>query len=173
MPRNALMVIDMLVDFIDRNGTLYCGPTAERIVPFIKQRIQKARQDGDVIIYVTDSHKENDREFEMFPGHCVKGSPGAEIIPELKPRRGDIVVRKPTLSSFYKTKLEEILKKNRISHVEMVGVCTSICIMDAVGDLRNRGYSVTVFKKGVADFDQKSHRFALQRMKKTYGANIV
>lgn len=173
MPRNALMVVDMLVDFIDKKGTLYCGPTAEKIVPFIEKRIEKARQDGDVIIYMTDSHKEDDREFEMFPPHCVKGSPGAEIIPELKPRRGDIVIRKATLSSFYKTRLEEVLKKEKIEHVDMVGVCTSICIMDAVGDLRNRGYSVTVYKKGVADFDQKSHRFALQRMKSTYGADVV
>jgi len=167
------MVVDMLVDFIARKGTLYCGPTAEKIIPFIEERVWKARQAGDLIIYVTDVHKENDREFEMFPRHCVKGTPGAQIIPELKPGRGDSIVRKPTLSSFYKTRLEDILKKNRISHVEIVGVCTSICIMDAVGDLRNRGYPVTVYRKGVADFDQKSHRFALQRMKKTYGADVV
>ena len=45
--------------------------------------------------------------------------------------------------------------------------------MAAVGDLRNRGYSVTVLKKGVADFDRKFHRFALQRMEKIYGAAVI
>lgn len=173
MPRNALLVIDMLMDFIDKKGALYCGPGAEKVVPVIKQKIDEAREAGDRVIYVTDSHRPNDREFQMFPKHCVTGTPGAEVIPALKPRRGDIVIRKPTLSSFYRTRLEDILKKNRIRHVAVVGVCTSICVMDAVGDLRNRGYSVTVFKKGVADFDQKFHRFALQRMKKTYGAEVI
>ncbi len=173
MPKNALIVVDMLVDFIDKSGTLYCGPTAEKIVPFIKRKIDEAREAGDPIIYMTDSHRPNDREFQMFPKHCVTGTQGAEIIPELKPGRDDIIVRKPTLSCFYRTRLEAVLKKSRTKHAAVTGVCTSICVMDAVGELRNRGLSVTVFKKGVADFDRKFHRFALQRMEKTYGAEVI
>lgn len=173
MPRNALLVVDMLWDFIDKNGALYCGPTAEKIVPFIKQKIEDAHTAGSLVIYITDSHKQNDKEFEIFPRHCVKGTPGADVVSELKPKRGDIVVRKRRYSGFYGTKLEEILKNNRIKHVDVVGVCTSICVMDTVGGLRNRDYPVTVFKKGVADFDQKFHKFALQRMGETYGAEVV
>ncbi len=173
MPRNAWIIIDMLVDFIEKAGTLYCGPTAEKIVPFIRERAEQARQSGDLIIYMTDNHKPDDKEFRMFPKHAVKGTPGAQIIPELKPKRGDIVLPKPTLSCFYKTGLEEVLKQNKVKHVNVLGVCTSICVMDAVGDLRNRRYTVTVYKKGVADFDRKYHRFALERMKKTYGAEVV
>ena len=173
MPKEALIVVDMLVDFIDEKGALYCGPTAGRIVPFIKRKIEEARQAGALVIYVCDSHKPNDKEFEMFPRHSVAGTPGAQVIPELKPERGDIVVRKRRFSAFYGTRLEDILKKNRVKHAVVVGVCTSICVMDTVGDLRNRDYPVTVYKKGVADFDQKFHRFALQRMEKTYGAEVV
>ena len=173
MPEKALIVVDMLVDFIDRKGSLYCGPTADRIIPIIKEKIEEARRVGDLIIYVNDSHKPDDKEFQMFPKHCVKGTPGAQVIPDLKPRRGDKVIRKISLSSFYGTRLEEVLKRHKVKHVDVVGVCTSICVMDAVGDLRNRGYSVTVHKKGVADFDQRFHRFALQRMEKTYGAEVV
>jgi nicotinamidase-related amidase len=109
----------------------------------------------------------------MFPRHCVTGTPGAQVIPELKPGPGDTIVRKTRFSAFYGTRLEEILKRNRVKRADVVGVCTSICVMDTVGDLRNRDYQVTVYKKGVADFDQKSHRFALQRMEKTYGAEVV
>lgn len=173
MPRNALIVVDMLVDFIDSKGTLYCGPKAEKMVPFIKRTIEGAREAGDHVIYITDSHRPKDREFQMFPKHCVKGTPGAEVIPALQPRHGDTIVRKPTLSCFYRTRLENILKRYRIKHATVTGVCTSICVMDAVGELRNRGYSVTVLKKGVADFDQKFHRFALQRMEKIYGAAVI
>lgn len=173
MPNNALIVVDMLVDFIDKNGALYCGPTAEKIVPFIKKEIERARETGDLIIYLTDSHKPNDKEFQLFPKHCVKGTPGAQVIPELKPKRGDVVIPKTRYSGFYGTKLGEILKANRVRHVTVVGVCTSICVMDTVGGLRNRDYPVTVPKKGVADFDRKFHRFALERMEKTYGAKVA
>ena len=173
MPRSALIVIDMLVDFIRKRGALYCGPTAEKIVPFIKQKIEDARKADSIVIYLTDSHRQNDKEFRMFPPHSVRGTPGAQIIPELKPKRGDIIVRKTRFSGFYGTKLEEVFKNNKIKHVAIVGVCTSICVMDTVGDFRNRDYPVTVYKKGVADFDQKSHRFALKRMENIYGAEVV
>lgn len=173
MSRNALIVMDMLVDFIGRKGSLYCGPAAEKMVPFIRQKLEHARKSGALIIYIADSHSKNDKEFAMFPKHCVKGTAGARIIPELKPKRGDVVIRKSTLSGFYRTRLEEILKKNRVKHVDLVGVCTSICVMDLVGGLRVRQYPVTVYKKGVADFDQEFQKFALQRMNKTYGAKVI
>ncbi|GAB4353221.1 MAG: hypothetical protein Kow0099_37460 [Candidatus Abyssubacteria bacterium] len=173
MPRKALIIIDMLRDFIEKDGALYCGPPGERIVPFIKRKAEETRQEGGVVIYITDSHKPDDPEFEMFDRHAVKGTRGAEVVPELKPTRGDEVVRKPTLSSFYKTRLDDVLKKHKVKSVEVVGVCTSICVMDTVGDLRVRGYPVTVFKKGVADFDQRMHKVALERMRRTYGAEVV
>jgi nicotinamidase-related amidase len=173
MTRNALIVVDMLVDFIDRDGALYCGQTAEKIVPRIRGKIEQAREAGDMVIYLADSHRPDDKEFEMFPRHCVKGTPGADVISELRPRRGDRIVRKPSLSGFYRTRLESILKEKKIRSVEVVGVCTSICVMDTVGGLSYRGYPTTVDRKAVADFDQKFHRFALQRMEKTYGAKIV
>jgi len=173
MPKKALIIIDMLNDFIPKNGALYCGAAGERIVPFIKAKAEETRNAGGIVIYITDSHRPADPEFKMFAKHAVKGTPGAEVIPELKPQRGDIVVPKPTLSSFYKTKLDDILKKNKVKVVDLVGVCTSICIMDTVGGLRVRGYPVTVYKKGVADFDQRMAKMALERIRKTYGAEVV
>ncbi len=173
MARKALLVIDMLVDFVDEEGALFVGPTAKRIVPFVKKKIEEARENGDLVIYVMDSHKPNDEEFKLFPKHSVKGTRGAEVIPELKPARRDRKVRKRRYSGFYGTNLDEILKKNKIKQAEVVGVCTSICVMDTVGGLRNRDYPVTVYKRGVADFDQKFHRFSLERMKKIYGAEVV
>ncbi len=173
MPKKALIIIDMLNDFIPKGAALYCGASGEKIVPFIKAKADETRKSGGVVIYVTDNHKPNDPEFKMFGRHAVKGTTGAKVIPELKPWRGDVVVPKSTLSSFYKTNLDEVLKKNRVKEVDLVGVCTSICIMDTAGGLRVRGYPVTVYKKGVADFDQRMAKMALERMRKTYGAEVV
>ena len=97
---------------------------------------------------------------------------GAQVIDELKPQDEDIVVKKTTYSAFYETELEKVLKELAPKAVYVAGVCTSICVMDMVGELTNRGYKVVVYKDGIADFDAEGHEFALKRMKNVYGAEI-
>jgi nicotinamidase-related amidase len=109
----------------------------------------------------------------MFPKHCVKGTRGAEIIDELSVKENDIIISKTRYSGFYDTNLDKVLKDKKIEEVEVVGVCTSICVMDTVGDLRNRDYPVIVRKDGVADFDEEAHLFSLKRMEKIYGAKVL
>jgi nicotinamidase-related amidase len=169
----ALLVIDMLKDFIEEDGALYCGQTARRIIPFVKQKIDEFRKNEDLIIYICDSHEENDLEFRMFARHSVKGTRGAEIIDELPVEDSDIFIRKSRFSAFYNTNLDQILDEKKVTEVHVVGVCTSICVMDTVGDLRNRDYEVRVYAQGVANFDPEAHEFSLKRMEKTYGAQII
>lgn len=172
MSKKALLIVDMLNDFVDKKGALYCGKEADDIIPLIQKRLSDARDQNDLVIFIQDSHDENDREFTRYAKHAVKGTWGNEIIESLTPEPGEKVVPKPTLSSFYQTDLEQFLKDKRIDEVQVVGVCTSICVMDAVGDLTNRGYKVKVPVSEVADFDQQAHAFALQRMKAVYGADV-
>ncbi|MCJ7774129.1 MAG: cysteine hydrolase [Desulfobacterales bacterium] len=172
MAKKALIVIDMLNDFIDEKGVLFCGADARDKISFIKQRIQAYRDNDDLVIYMTDSHDEDDKEFDKFQKHAVTGTWGNEIIRELTPGPMDKVIPKKRYSSFYGTGLEKVLKDSNIKAAEVVGVCTSICVMDTVGDLVNRDYPVTVPVKGVADFDPEAHEFALKRMKQIYGANV-
>lgn len=169
----ALFVIDMLKDFINKDGALDCGDTSREIIPFIKEKIEEFHKKKDLVIFICDSHEEDDLEFHMFPKHCVAGTKGAEIIDELPVEDRDVIIRKTRYSSFYKTSLEEVLKAHSIDDVHVVGVCTSICVMDTVGDLRNRDYKVIVYKQGVADIDQQAHQFSLGRMEKIYGAEVV
>jgi len=168
----ALLVVDMVKDFIEKGGALYCGDRSRRIIPFVKQKIEEFHRSGDLVIFIKDSHREDDAEFKMFPPHCVKGTRGAEIIDELPVAPGDILVEKNRYSAFYGTNLDNILKDRVVTEAHIVGVCTSICVMDTVGDLRNRDYPVVVYKDGVADFDAEAHRFSLRRMEKIYGAGV-
>ncbi|MGB2928201.1 MAG: isochorismatase family cysteine hydrolase [Desulfobacterales bacterium] len=172
MSKKVLIIVDMLNDFIDKNGALYCGDAAQSIIPFIQERLEAFRNRGDLVIYLQDSHDKNDKEFERFPSHCVSGTRGNEIIHELTPKPGDKVIPKKRYSGFYGTDLESILESAGVDDVEVVGVCTSICVMDTVGGLANRDYKITVPVKGVADFDLEFHEFALKRMKQLYGANV-
>lgn len=169
----ALFVIDMLKDFLDKDGALYCGNKSRKIIPFVKEKIDEFHKNKDLVIFVCDSHQEDDLEFKMFPKHCIVGTEGAQIIDELLVKERDVIIKKTRYSAFYKTELDSVLEKNSITEVYVAGICTSICVMDTVGALRNRDYKVIVYKDGVADFDQKAHLFSLKRMKKIYGVEIA
>ena len=173
MSQKALIIVDMLNDFIDESGALYCGDSGQRIVPFTQERLKGYRERGDPVVYLQDNHDENDKEFERFPAHCVAGTWGCEIISQLSPEAGERIVPKKRFSGFYGTDLEGILKSAGVDEVEVVGVCTSICVMDTVGGLANREYSVSVPSSEVADFDPEFHEFSLKRMRQTYGAAIL
>jgi nicotinamidase-related amidase len=168
----ALIVIDMLKDFIYEEGALYCGKKVKKIIPIVKKKINEAHKEGSVVIFLTDAHNKDDLEFKRFPPHCIKQSWGAEIIDELDVRKEDYIVPKTRYSGFYNTNLDAILKKHNITKADVVGVCTSICVMDTVGELKNRDIEVRIFKEGVADFDEEFHEFALKRMKRIYKAEI-
>ncbi len=172
MGQAALIVVDMLNDFIDENGALYCGPSGREIVPFVRERLEAHRQAGNLIVFLQDSHAEDDLEFEKFPKHCVAGTWGCRIIDDLTPRPGETVLPKTRYSGFYGTALERILADNGPEEVEVVGVCTSICVMDTVGGLANRDYRTIVPRAGVADFDTDAHQQALLRMARLYGAVV-
>ena len=167
------VVVDMLNDFIDPQGNLYCGETGPATVPVIRKHLDRARQQGDLVIYLQDSHAVDDLEFEKFPPHCIAGSWGSQIIAELTPLAGEIVIPKQRYSGFFGTDLSAILADSGVAAATVAGVCTSICVMDTVGGLANRDYPTVVPEQGVADFDPDMHRMALHRMKAVYGAVLV
>lgn len=172
MAREALIIVDMLNDFIDPQGALYCGESARKIIPFVQQRLATHREAGSLIVFLHDAHRPDDREFEKFPPHCVAGTWGGEIIAACAPRPGETTIAKTRYSGFYGTDLDQALAAAAPETVEVVGVCTSICVMDTVGGLANRDYAVRVPEAGVADFDPEMHRFALRRMGQLYGAEM-
>ena len=173
MSKKALIIVDMLNDFINEKGALYCGKTAQAIIPFIQKRLEIFRRQGELVVYLQDTHDEDDREFEKFPKHCVRDTWGNQIIPEIIPEPGEKIVRKKRYSGFYGTELDKILANAGIDEVEVVGVCTSICVMDTVGGLADRDYKMVVPVKGVADFDPQFHEFSLKRMKQIYGVDVL
>lgn len=172
MSERILMIVDMLNDFMDPEGALYCGETAPQIVPFVQQRLEQQRKAGQPVIFLQDAHDPDDAEFERFPPHCIAGTWGSEVISALKPLEGEKVIPKKRYSGFYNTDLDDYLRGLGTRSAEVVGVCTSICVMDTVGGLANRDFNIRVPKAGVADFDAEMHSFALKRMAQLYGADI-
>lgn len=169
----ALLVIDMLVDFIDSEGALYIGPAAETLVPAVKSRIDDCRSAGDMVIYICDRHLEDDSEFDMFPPHSLGDSGGDQIIDQLKPAAEDRVIYKRRFSSFFGTDLDLTLREKGITEIELAGCVTNICILYTAADARMLNYDVCLSKQAVASFDQDAHRFALQEMEKTLGVKFI
>lgn len=177
MNKHLLIVVDMLNDFCKEGGALYF-PQSRGIIDSIKFRISQFRLKAQPIIWLADNHAENDLEFKRFPKHAVALTHGAEIIEELNALTfinagKDILIPKTRYSGFYGTTLEHMLNVIKPELTEVVGVCTSICVMDTVGGLANRDYAVQVPKDAVADFDDEMHAMALKRMETLYGASIV
>lgn len=173
MDRWALVVIDMLRDFVDEGGSLYCGPAASALVVPLASQVAEARQDGVPVIYVCDRHRPDDPEFAMFPPHCVEGTPGAEVVSDLAPRPGDRVIPKRRFSGFFGTDLDLTLRELGVSRLRLVGVCTNICVLYTAADARMRGYDVEVPAGGVASFDEEAHRWALGQMEKVLGVRVL
>jgi len=90
----ALLIIDILHDFIDKDRALTCGPTARKIIPFIRDKIRAFRSEGNLIVFIRDRHEAGDPEFQMFPPHCVENTYGTRIIEELPVLPGDLHIDK-------------------------------------------------------------------------------
>jgi len=168
----AVIVVDMLRGFLEEGYPLYCGASARKIIPDVQRLLRDMQAEGAVIIYLADTHDPDDREFKMFPPHCVKGTSECEIIPELSEYPG-VVIPKRRYSGFYDTDLEARLAQIQPEEIAVVGVCTDICVMHTVADLRNRDYSVVVYADCVASFDEEAHAFALKHIEKVLGARVV
>jgi nicotinamidase/pyrazinamidase len=170
--KKALLVIDMLNDFVIDGAPLKI-PRVEKIIEPVKRETKKARNEGYPVIYLCDSHDKNDREFKMFPPHAVKNTEGSRIIKELKPQGTDIIVRKSTFSAFFRTDLDNILKRLDVKKLVFTGVATSICVLYTVADAVMRGYEVYVVKDAVIGLNPEDHRFALKQMENVLKVNII
>ncbi len=175
---NATIVVDVLNGFC-KEGNL-ASPRCAAAIPRIREIVAERQRAGDQLIFLADTHDPDDREFEIFPVHCVRGTREAEVVDELRPFLGGArLIRKRRYSGFFETDLDQVLRQLEPQEVTVVGVCTDICVMHTVADLRNRDYRVVVPATGVETFDAPGHpgdevqRFALDHLRAVLGARVV
>ena len=158
-----LVVVDMQKDFID--GALGT-PEAVAIVPYVKQVIENF--DGNVL-FTRDTHFDNymdTQEGKNLPvRHCIKGTSGWEIHPELEVLRKTEPLDKVTFGS---SELPQILAREQdLESVTFLGLCTDICVISNV--MITKAFfpevPVIVDAKGCAGVTPKSHKNALAAMR--------
>lgn len=164
--QNVLVVIDMQNDFID--GALGTKE-AEAIVPNVKEKIETF--DG-VVLYTRDTHTETymqTQEGRNLPvAHCIKGTKGWEIRPELEELRKTPAIDKVTFgSSQLPEKLLELHKETPIKSITFVGLCTDICVISNV--MVTKAFlpeiELIVDASCCAGVTPQSHKNALEAMK--------
>ena len=114
---------------------------------------------------------------EKWGNHAIKGTKGAEVIPELKPAKKDYIVEKRTYSGFYETGLDPLLrslyKGDGVKTVVLGGLHTHMCVRHTAADAFFRGYRIIVAKDGVEAFTQEDHEQGLKYLENVYNAKIM
>lgn len=175
MENMAVIIIDMLNDFV--TGDLKCE-RAKHIIPNLKRLVESARKHGVLVIYSNDAHLPEDAEVvHKWGKHAIKGTKGAEIIPELKPAQKDYIVEKRTYSGFYETGLDPLLrslyKGEGVKTVVLCGLHTNICVRHTAADAFFRGYKIIIAKDGVEAFTQEDYEQGLKYLENVYNAKIL
>jgi len=175
LENKAVIVIDMLNDFV--TGDLKCE-RANRIIPNLKKLIEAARKYKIPVIYSNDAHLPEDAEVvHRWGKHAIKGTKGAEVIPQLKPTEKDYIVEKRTYSGFYETGLEPLLRSlyhgEGVKTVILGGLHTNLCVRHTAADAFFRGYKILVAKDGVEAFTQEDHEQGLKYLEYAYNAKLM
>jgi nicotinamidase/pyrazinamidase len=182
--RIILWEVDAQADFMLPGGKLYV-PGAEKIIPAIHQLVSAAAQNGVFVIASADAHSENDAEFELFPEHCVRGTPGARIVREglienfrsvpndrLLTLPADIldapqvVLEKQSFDVFDNCRATELVERLGADADYIVfGVVTEICVRCAAKGLLQRGRKVSIVTDAIETLDATNGRSVLDELK--------
>lgn len=124
--KKLLVVVDMQNDFI---GGALGTQEAQSILPAVRARIADARKEGEVVVFTRDTHGDDylsSQEGKNLPvPHCIAGTAGHEIAAGLC-LAGERVFDKPAFGSI---ELAAYVKERGFAAVELVGVCTDICVI--------------------------------------------
>ncbi len=168
----TLVIIDMIRGFLEPGHPLYCGDKARSIIPNVVTRIREANMPSSLaeIYFVYDSHSRRDKEFMLFPPHCIEGTHECECIAEIyKVITNAKYVPKKTYNAFTK----ELLNIYCDNEIIICGVCTDICVLYTAYEAIKNGFNVTIYEDSVASFDFDAHINALKHMEKILGVNVI
>ncbi|SFR91767.1 cysteine hydrolase family protein [Anaeromicropila populeti] len=164
-----LVVIDMQKDFID--GSLGTSQAVE-LVPKV---IQKIKEHNGELVFTRDTHEKNylnTQEGYYLPvEHCIKGTAGWQLeeeIGRLAQERNSVILDKPSFGSMELAEyLKKVVESKGVEEVQLIGLCTDICVISNAMILKAALPEVKVSVDGscCAGVTVESHQKALEAMK--------
>lgn len=180
--KKALIIVDYSNDFVATDGKLTCGEPGQEIEQNIYDKVEEYKSNQDSIFYLMDYHHKNDPyhpETKLFPSHNIIGTEGRDLYNTLKSQYEEIQdfknvfwLDKTRYSAFFGTNLDSLLRERKIDTVEIVGVCTDICVLHTAVDAYNLNYKIIIPKNCVASFNQAGHDWALTHFENSIGAVV-
>jgi nicotinamidase/pyrazinamidase len=183
--------VDVQADFMLPGGKLYV-PGAEKLLPNIRKLTDVARRGEVFLVSHGCFHPENDPEFKQFPPHCLKGTPGAEFVPEALAKNfvrvennaktklpeelskyQQIILEKQTLDVFQSRHADELVERlGNAAEFVVFGVVTEYCVSLAVKGLLKRKRRVAVVRDAIETLAPESGEKTLAELR-SLGARVV
>jgi nicotinamidase/pyrazinamidase len=184
-------VVDAQADFMLPGGKLYV-PGAEKLLPNIRKLTDAARQGHVFLVSHGCYHTQNDPEFSTFPPHCVKGTPGADFVPEALTERvvtvpneasakvppdlskhHQIVLEKQTLDIFESQHADKVVEQlDHDAEFVVFGVVTEYCVRFAAKGLLERGRRVSVVQDAIETLNAQDGQRTISELQ-ALGAKFI
>jgi nicotinamidase-related amidase len=166
MKRPALLVIDMLRDFLDG----WPPSSREKLVQSTKKLVSMMRERGYPIVWVRQEFEADlsDAFLEVRAKGIpitIKGTPGCQIIPELPIGPSEIVIVKKRYSAFFGTDLDRILRELKPNAIILAGINTHACIRMTAIDAYQRDFPVVLASECIGSYDQEHHTVTLRYLR--------
>ena len=173
----ALLVIDLQNDFLSPGGYLankgYDLAPLRAILPAVNRVVDAARAAGCLVIFTRQGHRADLADMAGYArrdrkqaisndaGILLRGTPGFEIVPEIKVRASDILVDKTANGAFTYTELEPILRAQGIKQLLFTGCTTDVCVHSTLREASDRYFECLLIEDACASGDAYAHAAAV------------